>query len=184
MENTKVDEESQSFIVHVVQLPLDGLGRRHLDLVHGGLAGARLLGGRDAVLRVEDVGADHAERLRVAARLPLAAGVAGVGDAVVEARGFVGALELVVGVGEAVPVGGQPQPELVVRHRQLHRVLQPRQLEQRLARRRRGEGLLRGHRDAELHVVQVNVLLARVLRVHLRILQNVGNIPLDEKVDK
>ena len=42
-----------------------------------------------------------------------------VRDSVVEARGFIWTFQLIVGVGEAVTVRGQPQSQLVLRDRQL-----------------------------------------------------------------
>ena len=64
----------------------------------------------------------------------------------------------------------------------LGRVLDPGELEERLPGRGRGEGLLGVHTNAELHVVQVNVLLARVLGIHLGVLQDIGDIPTDKYV--
>ena len=65
-----------------------------------------------------------------------------VGEAVVEARGFVLSLQLIVCVGQAVTVRRQPQTQLVLRDGELHGVLHPGQLQQGLSRRGGGEGLL------------------------------------------
>ena len=98
-------------LVHVIQFSLDG-GCWDLDLVHGVV----ITLGHD--VGVDHVVARHVELGRVV-DLGLSPREARVGVAVIEARGFVWSLELVVSVGQAVSVGGQPQTQLVGRDRQL-----------------------------------------------------------------
>ena len=98
--------------VHVIQFSLDR-GCWDLDLVHGVVV---IPLGHD--VGVDHVVARHVELGRVV-DLGLSPREAGVGVAVIEARGFVWSLELVVSVGQAVSVGGQPQTQLVGRDRQL-----------------------------------------------------------------
>jgi len=90
--------------------------------------------------------------------------------------GLIGGPQLVVDTREAVAIWRQSESAVGLDGRQGHGVPHVGHLGQNMARRRTGETLVQRHLGGQTHVVHVDGLLARMIGIHLGVVQNAGDV--------